>query len=239
MLPGKLFQREGKNQEVWLTLRWDSVFPPKRRKLMTMEAVGPMEGPTASGSPAGAECRGCMAALPLGTQTRPRLSALLNESHCRKARSRHKNDLSCSALMLNHFYTLWFSVVILFGICLIAGLLRAGGQIQTLSNKQKNVKGKVRASQILLFSWEVRCDKEERQLEIARDVLKEALWIIVLLLLFPSIWFYPLHNKKPRWLLYCLGFCACPSHLECQHTAGLQNKSDFGQSWLWPIWISC
>lgn len=44
--------------------------------------------------------------------------------------------------MLNHFYTLWFSVVILFGICLIAGLLRAGGQIQTLSNKQKTSKAK-------------------------------------------------------------------------------------------------
>lgn len=87
----------------------------------------------------------------------------------------------------------------------------------------------MRASQILLFSWELRCDKEERQLEIARDVLKEALWIIVLLLLFPSIWFYPLHNKKPCWLLYCLGFCACPSHSECQCNAGLQK-----QVRLWP-----
>lgn len=87
----------------------------------------------------------------------------------------------------------------------------------------------MRASQILLFSWELRCDKEERQLEIARDILKEALWIIVLLLLFPSIWFYPLHNKKPCWLLYCLGFCACPSHSECQCNAGLQK-----QVRLWP-----
>lgn len=39
--------------------------------------------------------------------------------------------------MLNHIHTLWFSTVILFGIHLIVGLLRAGGQVQTLSNEWK------------------------------------------------------------------------------------------------------
>lgn len=46
---------------------------------------------------------------------------------------------------------------------------------------------------------------------MARAALKESLWIVVGWSLFPSIWFFPLHNKKPCWLpslpgVWCLSF---------------------------------
>lgn len=94
VLSGKLCQRQGKTQEVWFAHGWHNFLLREgswwpRRQLVLWKVLQPREAPQELSA---------QVALTLGTQTQPCLSVLLNETHFRKARSRHKNDLSCSAL---------------------------------------------------------------------------------------------------------------------------------------------
>lgn len=103
--------------------------------------------------------------------------------------------------MLNHIYTLWFSIVILFGIHLIVGLLRDGDQVQTLSNdwKLQRQNKSLTDSAVYLRSgmWQRREAAGNCKICFERKHFES---LLVYCCFHLSDFFFSLHNKKACWL---------------------------------------
>lgn len=134
--------------------------------------------------------------------------------------------------MLNHIYTLWFSIVILFGIHLIVGLLRDGDQVQTLSNdwKLQRQNKSLTDSAVYLRSgmWQRREAAGNCKICFERKHFES---LLVYCCFHLSDFFFSLHNKKACWLpLLPEGFVLVIPTLFCRFSEYIR---------LWTRVVSC
>lgn len=128
--------------------------------------------------------------------------------------------------MLNHIYTLWFSIVILFGIHLIVGLLRDGDQVQTLSNdwKLQRQNKSLTDSAVYLRSgmWQRREAAGNCKICFERKHFES---LLVYCCFHLSDFFFLCITKRPADCRYCLRGL----YLSFPHCfVGFQSTSDFG-----------
>lgn len=129
---------------------------------------------------------------------------------------------------LNHIYTLWFSIVILFGIRLIVGLLRAGGQVQALKNERKLRRQSEGLTNCAVYVRSEMWQRREAAGNGKSCFERKRFESLLVDHCFHLSDFFPLHNKKRCWLPSLPGVW-CSSFPHSTAVWGrIAESSDFG-----------